>query len=136
MDSRPNNNASRAELRRIYARMIAAVTSGVILAVAVQVLWPAARGPMAWIALALGTIIWGVVQTAELHLSAGRVVLLFEVGFACFVMTGALIVLLGVIWLLIPWSIGVYAFRKPLEAAFRHRAAAARGGEAPDTAAP
>jgi len=137
MEPQPNNVAAdRADLRRIYVRMIAAVIAGVVLAVALQVLWPAARGPMAWIALALGTIIWGVVQTADLHLSAGRVVLLFEAGFACFVMSGALIVLLGVIWLLIPWSIGVYAFRKPLEQAFRQRATAARGGRIPDTAAP
>jgi hypothetical protein len=136
MDPRLNADADRAPLQRIYARMIAAVSAGVVLAVLLQVLWPAARGPIAWIALAMGTFTWGVVQTADLRLSAGQAVLLFEAGFACFVLTGALIVLLGDIWLLIPWSIGVYAFRKPLEEAFRQRAADAWRGQAPHTAAP
>lgn len=117
--------ADRAALWRIYVRMLAAVVIGVALGVTLHVLWPAAQGPVAWIALVGGTLVWGIVQTVDLRLSAAQAVLLFEAGLACFALTGALIVFLGDIWLLIPWGIGVYAFRTPLDRAFRQRAVAA-----------
>ncbi len=118
--------ANHVAVWRIYVRMLVAVVIGVAFAVALHILWPAAQGPVAWIALVGGTLVWGIVQTVDLRLSAAQAVLLFEAGLACVALTGALIVFLGAILLLIPWGIGVYAFRTPLDRAFRLRAAAAQ----------
>jgi hypothetical protein len=106
--------------------MIVCAGVGAALAVLLHALWQGARGPAAWIAVAGGTTLWGVVETAELRLSLGRAMLLFEAGLVCFALAGMLFVLLGEVVLLVAWGVGVYAFLKALEAAFRRRAVEAR----------
>jgi hypothetical protein len=98
----------------------------VALAVLLHARWPNAQGPNAWIAVACGTSVWGVVETAELHLSVGQATLLFEAGLVCFALAGALVLLLGEFIFLVAWGIAVYAFLRALDAAFRQRTAAAR----------
>jgi hypothetical protein len=114
------------ELCHIYLCMLAAVAAGVTLAVLLHVLWPDARGPVAWLAVACGTVVWGGVETPDLHLSLGRAMLLFEVGLASFALAGVLLLLLGAFLWFLALSVGVVAFLRALDGAFRQRTDDAR----------
>jgi len=95
MASAADHDTDREELRGIYRRMLVGAGVGAALAVLLHVLWQDARGPAAWIAVAGGTALWGVVETAEVRLSLGRAMLLFEAGLVCFALAGMLLMVLG-----------------------------------------
>jgi hypothetical protein len=124
MDVNPGREGK--ELRHIYLRMLVAVAAGSIVALLLHVLWPDARGPVVWLAVACGTAVWGVVETPDLHLSLGRAMLLFEIGLASFALAGMLLLILGQFFWFIALSVGVVAFLRALDVAFRQRTADAR----------